>query len=55
MNEVFQITKEASRELANIPETKKQQLLHKLADAIEANAPLLLEANSADLSRMSRR
>ena len=54
MNEVFQITKEASRELANIPETKKQQLLHKLADAIEANAPLLLEANSADLSRMSR-
>ena len=54
MNEVFQITKEASRELANIPETKKQQLLHKLADAIEANASLLLEANSADLSRMSR-
>ena len=53
MNEVFQITKAASRKLANIPEEKKKQLLCRLADAIEDNVPLLLEANSADLSRMS--
>ena len=52
MNPIFQQTKDASYTIAAISDDKRNYILNKVADAIIANAPALLEANARDLSRM---
>lgn len=52
MNPIFQNTKEASLSLSLVSDEKKNVVLHKVADALLANATQLLEANAADLCRM---
>lgn len=54
MNQIFQITKDASYTLALIPDEKKNEVLRTVADAIMANADTLLEANAADLALMEK-
>lgn len=54
MNQIFQITKDASYTLALIPDEKKNEVLRTVADAIISNATSLLEANAADLALMER-
>lgn len=54
MNQIFQITKDASYTLALISDEKKNEVLRTVADAIISNAASLLEANAADLALMER-
>lgn len=54
MNQIFQITKDASYSLALIPDEKKNEVLRTVADAIISNAAALLEANAADLALMDK-
>lgn len=54
MKQIFEATKAASRTLALIPDERKNAVLLRIADAIIANTPALLEANASDLSRMDR-
>ncbi|MEE1317715.1 MAG: glutamate-5-semialdehyde dehydrogenase, partial [Prevotella sp.] len=54
MNEIFQITKNASYSLAQIPDEEKNRILLIIADAITENMDMLLEANSKDLARMEQ-
>ena len=54
MNEIFQITKNASYSLAQIPDEEKNRILLIIADAITENMDILLEANSKDLARMEQ-
>lgn len=54
MNKIFQITKDASLSLALIPDSKKNEVLLMVADAIMANVSSLLEANAADLALMEQ-
>lgn len=54
MKEIFQRVKDASRELALIPDERKSQILTRLADAIKENEAMLLEANARDLARMDK-
>lgn len=44
--------RKASRSLAALTDDRRNDILLKVADAIEASIPAILEANAADLSRM---
>lgn len=52
MNPIFEKAKRASRELALIPDERKNNLLSKVADAIAHHQEELLAANARDLARM---
>lgn len=52
MNPQFSIAKKASRSLALIPDTRRDEILLAVADAIAANEEAILAANKQDLSRM---
>ena len=54
LKETFERAKEASRELALISDTRKNEILNAVADAIEASSDMLLEANARDLARMDK-
>lgn len=54
MNKIFQITKDASYTLAGIDDERRNAILNRVADAIVANASMLLDANSRDLERMEQ-
>ncbi len=54
MNPIFQTTKEASRSIAAIPDSRRNEILMAVADAIIANTDSLLEANAKDLQRMEQ-
>ena len=48
-------TKQAARALLRLSDAQRADILRRLADAIEAASGELLEANAADLQRMTRR
>lgn len=52
MKEIFENVKKASRELALIPDERKNLVLLKVADAILAQQDKLLAANAQDLAKM---
>ena len=52
MKEIFENVKKASRELALIPDERKNQVLLKVADAILTQQDKLLAANALDLAKM---
>ena len=52
MKELLQATKKASRAAARLSEAKRNAILLKVADAIEASNEALLKANSLDLAAM---
>lgn len=52
MKEIFENVKRASRELALIPDERKNQVLLQVADAILAQQDKLLAANAKDLAKM---
>lgn len=52
MKEIFESVKKASRELALIPDERKNSILHHVADAILDHQASLLEANVLDLVKM---
>ena len=52
MKEIFENVKKASRELALIPDERKNQVLLKVADTILALQDKLLAANALDLAKM---
>lgn len=52
MNPIFEKAKRASRELALIPDERKNNMLSKVADAIAHHQEELLAANARDLARM---
>lgn len=54
MDAIFEQVKAAGRRLRLLQEGKCNQVLMHVADAIEQNAGLLLEANARDLSRMDK-
>ncbi|MDE6836085.1 MAG: glutamate-5-semialdehyde dehydrogenase, partial [Muribaculaceae bacterium] len=53
LNEIFKKVKAASRTLSSIDDDKRNEVLLKLADLLEANRDMLLEANKRDLDKMS--
>ena len=52
MNESLKRTKAASRQLATIPDDKRNEILLAVADAIIANKERILRANTEDLAKM---
>lgn len=52
MKEIFEQVKQASRELALLSDERKNEILQKVAQAIPAHTPSLLEANQLDLAKM---
>lgn len=54
MNEIFQITKNASYTIAGITDERRNAILKRVADTIIEQTPQLLEANAADLSKMDK-
>ncbi|MBP5619522.1 MAG: glutamate-5-semialdehyde dehydrogenase, partial [Bacteroidaceae bacterium] len=52
LTELFQKSKEASLELALVEPQRINQVLLAVADAMEANSKIILEANAQDLHRM---
>lgn len=54
MNEIFQITKNASYTIAGITDEHRNAILMRVADTIIEQTPQLLEANAADLSKMDK-
>lgn len=54
LTDIFSAVKKASRRIGSLTVDKRNAVLLRLADALEANAPALLEANARDLSRMDR-
>ncbi len=54
LEKTFRAVKRASKQLAQLGDDKRNDLLLKVADAIDSNAASLLEANSHDLARMDR-
>ena len=52
MNESLKRTKAASRQLATIPDDKRNEILLAVADAIIANKERILSANTEDLAKM---
>ena len=52
MNESLKRTKAASRQLATIPDDKRNEILLAVADAIIANKERILKANTKDLAKM---
>lgn len=54
MKQIFEAVKRASRLLATIDDERRNQVLLKVADAIESNTEALLVANKQDLERMDR-
>lgn len=54
MSEIFRSVREASRTIANIPDSERNSVLLTLADLITAETPALLKANAADLALMSQ-
>ena len=52
MNESLKRTKAASRQLATIPDDKRNEILLAVADAIIANKERILRANTVDLAKM---
>lgn len=53
MNEIFKDAKAASYAVACIDDSRRADILRKVADAVEARGEQLLSANREDLSRMS--
>lgn len=53
-NKIFEITKNASYSISGITDERRNAILLKVADAIMANAAVLLEANARDLAKMDR-
>ena len=54
LKEIFQTTKQASKQLALISEEKRNEILNAVADAIIAKKTELLAANAKDLARMDK-
>lgn len=54
MNPIFEKVKRASRSLTLIPDSRRDEILLAVADAIAENEAILLEANAKDLSRMEK-
>lgn len=54
MNPIFEKVKRASRSLTLIPDSRRDEILLAVADAIAGNEAILLEANAKDLSRMEK-
>lgn len=54
MNPIFEKVKRASRSLTLIPDSRRDEILLSVADAIAENEAILLEANAKDLSRMEK-
>lgn len=54
MNPIFEQVKRASRSLTLIPDSRRDEILLAVADAIAGNEAILLEANAKDLSRMEK-
>lgn len=54
LKNIFTRVKKASRRISAISDEKKSEVLLALADALVADAPALLEANSKDLARMDK-
>ncbi|TGX80838.1 glutamate-5-semialdehyde dehydrogenase [Palleniella muris] len=54
MNKIFQITKDAGYTLSGMSDEQRNTVLNRVADAIVANASMLLEANGRDLERMEQ-
>lgn len=55
MNEIFETVQRAGRELLRSTENEINEVLAAVADAIEQETPMLLEANAKDLARMDER
>jgi glutamate-5-semialdehyde dehydrogenase len=49
VSEICRAAREASRRLASLPTAEKDAALHRIADALEARTPEILEANARDL------
>lgn len=54
INPIFEQVKRASRSLTLIPDSRRDEILLAVADAIAGNEAILLEANAKDLSRMEK-
>ncbi len=54
MNPIFISAKKASRSLALIPDSRRDEILLAVADAIKSNEASILEANAKDLARMDK-
>lgn len=54
LKEIFQTTKQASKQLALISDKKRNEILNTVADAIIAKQNELLAANAKDLARMDK-
>ena len=54
LKEIFEQSKTASRQLALMEDSQKNEILRIVADAIGSHQEMLLEANARDLSRMER-
>ena len=54
LKEIFQSTKQASKQLALISDEKRNEILNAVADAIIAKKDELLAANAKDLARMDK-
>ncbi len=54
LTDIFSSVKKASRRIGSLTVDKRNAVLLRLADALEADAPALLEANARDLARMDR-
>lgn len=54
INPIFEQVKRASRSLTLIPDSRRDEILLAVADAIAENEAILLEANANDLSRMEK-
>lgn len=54
LTDIFSAVKKASRRIGSLTVDKRNAVLLRLADALEADAPALLDANARDLSRMDR-
>lgn len=54
MKQIFENVKAASRKLALISDSRKNEILLHIADAIGENAETIIAANAKDLSRMER-
>lgn len=54
INPIFEQVKRASRSLTLIPDSRRDEILLAVADAIAGNEAILLEANANDLSRMEK-
>lgn len=52
LTDIFSAVKKASRRIGSLTVDKRNAVLLRLADALEADAPALLDANASDLARM---